>query len=73
MGRGYTPDVSSQEKSGGEPQRRFMRRIDPRDQRHFERVVQGYVRALRAPAGAAGTAMDAASRIGRFTRRSDAA
>jgi hypothetical protein len=42
---------------------RFARDATPREQRHFERIVQGYVRTLRAPTNAAA---DAASRVRRF-------
>ena len=52
--------MSSQKSS-----KRFTHRIDPREQRHFERVVQGYVKTLKAPVKVTAAA---AGRAARFTR-----
>ena len=52
-------------KSKNDTEPRFSRDASPREQRHFERIVQGYVRTLRAPADAAA---GAASRVRRFAR-----
>ena len=52
-------------KSKNDTDRRFARDATPREQRHFERIVQGYVRTLRVPADAAA---GAATRVRRFGR-----
>ena len=50
-----------------QPSKRFARRPLPREQRHFERVVQGYVKALKAPVSVTAAAADRAARLTRST------